>query len=271
MATKSILKNIEISDPAEAEELVKALEEAERISEEGMEKCKTCANGYPSVSCTNCGTGFRNYVSNSEKEPLEIANQLDAYKKTGLTPEQIQAQQQEIDRLKATLADWKYNTKCDADHIAALAADKDEQARKTRQLEEGLRSTLKVLETLNYRGGLGLDIHKWLRDEIQTLNTLLGSEEDEKNSGYWYCPKCKEELDGDFCNTTKLPCCGCCPCCEHRITVTSFQSGGDSLDGESRSYMGVYIRQRRTDRADEILAKTDIAHIGSGKRPTRAD
>ena len=41
---------------------------------------------------------------------------------------QIQAQQQEIDRLKATLADWKYNTKCDADHIAALTADKDEQA-----------------------------------------------------------------------------------------------------------------------------------------------
>ena len=41
---------------------------------------------------------------------------------------QIQAQQQEIDRLKKLLADWKYNTKCDADHIAALTADKDEQA-----------------------------------------------------------------------------------------------------------------------------------------------
>jgi hypothetical protein len=41
---------------------------------------------------------------------------------------QIQAQQQEIDRLKELLADWKYNTKCDADHIAALTADKDEQA-----------------------------------------------------------------------------------------------------------------------------------------------
>lgn len=31
MATKSILKNIEISDPAEAEKLVKALEEAKKI------------------------------------------------------------------------------------------------------------------------------------------------------------------------------------------------------------------------------------------------
>ena len=150
----------------------------------------------------------------------DVFTKLAAYEDTGLTPEQIQAQQQEIDRLKATLDDWKYQVECDADHIWAFISDKDEQARKTRQLEEGLRSTLKVLETLNYRGGLGLDIHKWLRDEIQTINTLLGS---------------KEELDGDFCNTTKLPCCGCCPCCEHRITVTSFQAGGDSPDGEARS------------------------------------
>lgn len=111
---------------------------------------------------------------------MEISRRLAAYEDTGLTPEQIQAQQQEIDRLKATLDDWKYQVKCDADHIWAFISDKDEQARKTRQLKEGLRSTLKVLETLNYRGGLGLDIHKWLRDEIQTVNTLLGSEEDEK-------------------------------------------------------------------------------------------
>lgn len=76
---------------------------------------------------------------------------------------------------------------------------------------------------------------------------------------------------GDFCNTTKLPCCGCCPCCEHRITVTSFQAGGDSPDGEARSYMGVYIRQRRTDRTDEILAKTDTTNIGSDKRPAGID
>ena len=40
----------------------------------------------------------------------------------------IEAQRQEIEKLKAILADWKYNTKCDADHIAALTADKDEQA-----------------------------------------------------------------------------------------------------------------------------------------------
>ena len=51
--------------------------------------------------------------------------------------ETIEAQQQEIDRLKATLDDWKYNTKCDADHIAALTADKDEQTEQIKELIGG--------------------------------------------------------------------------------------------------------------------------------------
>ncbi|MPN49484.1 hypothetical protein SDC9_197105 [bioreactor metagenome] len=25
------------------------------------DKCKTCLNGNPSISCVNCGSGFRNY------------------------------------------------------------------------------------------------------------------------------------------------------------------------------------------------------------------
>ena len=103
---------------------------------------------------------------------------------------QIQAQQQEIEQLKEVNRQLMWENISDnmsenitaeqAEQIKALTADKDEQARKTRQLEEGLRSTLKVLETLNYRGGLGLDIHKWLRDEMQTVNALLGGKEDEK-------------------------------------------------------------------------------------------
>ena len=36
----------------------------------------------------------------------------------------IETQRQEIEKLKATLTDWKYNAKCDADHIAALTADR---------------------------------------------------------------------------------------------------------------------------------------------------
>lgn len=97
----------------------------------------------------------------------------------------IEAQQQEIDRLEVQVEADKdlirelNNSYINSElNLSALISDKDEQARKTRQLEEGLRSTLKVLETLNYRGGLGLDIHKWLRDEMQTVNALLGGKED---------------------------------------------------------------------------------------------
>jgi transcriptional regulator of NAD metabolism len=38
MSTGSIKHNIEIANPADAERFVEALEEAERISEEGMER-----------------------------------------------------------------------------------------------------------------------------------------------------------------------------------------------------------------------------------------
>jgi hypothetical protein len=96
---------------------------------------------------------------------------LAAYEDTGLTPAQVEAMKMDMEQLRADNINAEMN-------LAHMTADKDEQARKTRQLEEGLRSTLKVLETLNYRGGLGLDIHKWLRDEMQTVNALLGGKED---------------------------------------------------------------------------------------------
>lgn len=30
-----------------------------------IDKCKTCVNGYPSISCVNCGSGLRNYRPNT--------------------------------------------------------------------------------------------------------------------------------------------------------------------------------------------------------------
>ncbi len=62
--------------------------------------------------------------------------------------------------------------------IAALTADKDEQARKTRQLEEGLkrlRSSLQWLkETIP-----NLDYKAWAEDNIGKIDALLGGKEDE--------------------------------------------------------------------------------------------
>ena len=89
----------------------------------------------------------------------------------------IEAQQQEIDRLKATLDDWKYNTKCDADHIAALTADKDEQAGTIMRLANGLkklRSSLQWLkETIH-----DLDYKAWAEDNIGKIDALLGGKEE---------------------------------------------------------------------------------------------
>ena len=58
----------------------------------------------------------------------------------------IEALQQEIDRLKELLADWKYNTKCDADHIAALTADKDELAGRLMQYDTELKDLKFLVE-----------------------------------------------------------------------------------------------------------------------------
>ena len=59
----------------------------------------------------------------------------------------IEALQQEIENLKATLADWKYNAKCDADHIAALAIEKDELVEELQKLNKSDAS--KVIPTCN--------------------------------------------------------------------------------------------------------------------------
>jgi FtsZ-binding cell division protein ZapB len=120
--------------------------------------------------------GEENIVLNERDELIQIieAQQQMIFEAN----KQIQAQRQEIDLLIMEITELRESNQALKAYAENIEADKDEQARKTRQLEEGLRSTSKVLETLNYRGGLGLDIHKWLRDEMQTVNALLGGKED---------------------------------------------------------------------------------------------
>ena len=85
----------------------------------------------------------------------------------------IETQRQEIEKLKATLADWKYNTKCDADHIAALTADKDEQAGRLMQYDTVLKQASEHL--MKYRrvyGSIGTEAI------AESINALLGGKED---------------------------------------------------------------------------------------------
>jgi hypothetical protein len=54
MATKSIIKNIEISDPAEAEKLVKALEEAKKICRRTGRRTNRNGGKPMKENCSNC-------------------------------------------------------------------------------------------------------------------------------------------------------------------------------------------------------------------------
>jgi hypothetical protein len=181
--------------------------------------CEDCPDGCPVETPEDSRNVVTNIVGvdsaelqlNLEFDELnkvtDALNRLAAYEDTGLTPEEVhqlkakyealesdknviesshinaemnlEAQQQEIDRLKELLADWKYNAKCDADHIAALTADKDEQAETIMRLANGLkklRSSLQWLkETIH-----DLGYKAWAEDNIGKIDALLGGKEERK-------------------------------------------------------------------------------------------
>ena len=93
---------------------------------------------FPSKYGTSNPQEYKNYC--------EMVDRLAAYEDTGLTPEQIQSQQQEI---------------------AGLLADKDEQAGRIMRMDYLLRRTLPILEATNNQQEL-----------IEAIDALLGGAED---------------------------------------------------------------------------------------------
>lgn len=82
----------------------------------------------------------------------------------------IETQRQEIEKLKATLADWKYNAKCDADHIAALTTDKDELMKVLKQAREALYAARVDVLTK--------ETDELARDAVEAIDSLIGGKED---------------------------------------------------------------------------------------------
>jgi len=116
-----------------------------------------------------------------------VAKRLAAYEDTGLTPEQIEAQQQEIDLLKAEITELeaaledrsksciifdKENTK--------LIADKDEQAGRIMRLENLLYQAKDMLQMgvdyLNH--DKPFDPLGSMKIAIKAIDALLGGNED---------------------------------------------------------------------------------------------
>ena len=89
----------------------------------------------------------------------------------------IEAQQQEIDRLKRRERIGENMKRLAYGRIEALTADKDEQARKTRQLEEGLKKLRSSLQWLKETIP-NLDYRAWAEDNIGKIDALLGGKED---------------------------------------------------------------------------------------------
>ena len=91
----------------------------------------------------------------------------------------IEAQQQEIDRLKRRERIGENMKRLAYGRIEALTADKDEQARTIMRLANGLkklRSSLQWLkETIH-----DLDYKAWAEDNIGKIDALLGGAEDGK-------------------------------------------------------------------------------------------
>jgi len=130
----------------------------------------------------------------------------------------IEALQQEIERLNKVLDDWKYNAKCDADHIAGLLADKDEQAGRIMQYDAVLKQARKALKTCEEIASSEKNQLFWTADvahkAVKTIDALLGGGED--TGKHDHMTKMGEIAYGSTCNTTKLPCAECTPVCEHR-------------------------------------------------------
>ena len=108
---------------------------------------------------------------------MEINELLEIAKKGNLTDcgqhkcaEIIKAQQQERDRLKELLADWKYNTKCDADHIAALTTDKDELVKVLKKAREALYAARVDVLTK--------ETDELARDAVEAIDALIGGKQD---------------------------------------------------------------------------------------------
>ena len=112
----------------------------------------------------------------------DAAKRLAAYEDTGLTPEQIKAQQQEIARIKRQLNCERQTVsmlksfglhygefpRLEADKlIDKLVADKDEQAGRIMRMDYLLRRTLPILEATNNQQEL-----------IEAIDALLGGKED---------------------------------------------------------------------------------------------
>ena len=143
---------------------------------------------------TEIKTHVTGFSYTDKKEGIFAQNvyaKLAAYEDTGLTPAQVEAMKMDMEQLRADNINAEMN-------LAHMTADKDERA--------GCEVCNKGLPCEN-----GCDGFCDICDIPEVWKTI------HKTGQYNYCPICGKKLGtAPICNTTKLPCAGCNPVCEHR-------------------------------------------------------
>ena len=139
-----------------------------------------------------CGLDYVCKRDCREPVPCKIPQmlyRLAAYENTKLTPEQIEAQQQEIEQLKEVNRQLMWENISDnmsenitaeqAEQIKALTADKDEQAGRIMELDSGLERLRLSLQWL-YEINTNRWYKEWAKEKIAEIDALLGGKEDER-------------------------------------------------------------------------------------------
>lgn len=197
MATKSIIKNIEISDPAEAEKLVKALEEAKKICNGAhfcVEGCETC-NDKEDCDFRESEEGMYKQTYNPCDEcPCGVDMRDGSGNDSTCKICEFQAQQQQIEQLKDQNDTLSATVNMFAPYIigkkeaevveelkelltlkrknAALTADKDEQAERIMELDSGLERLRLSLQWL-YEINTNRWYKEWAKEKIAEIDALI--------------------------------------------------------------------------------------------------
>ena len=108
---------------------------------------------------------------------------------------EIEALQQENERLQAQIDEWKYETQCHMDIVMekckevvqlqndninsemnlSIMTNLQEQLQKQNEaMREALKQARETLITLNTLGGLGFDKHRWIDEALATIDKAVG-------------------------------------------------------------------------------------------------
>lgn len=147
----------------------------ERLTKKGVSALgiyKTCCVNFRNAEC-ECFGGDCTKCSTNEK----VWDRLAAYEDTGLTPDKVEAQQQEIDDLKRRISQRDAMNLNQKNLINGLIREKDEQAGMIMRMDTGLKDIKFLVECCECACRVDDECPRC--QALTTIDALLGGKEDE--------------------------------------------------------------------------------------------